>query len=55
MRFDQVLALMFPDYSRSRLKVWIKEGQALLDGAQVAPKFRVSTGQAGSIFLQVNG
>ena len=30
-RFDQVLAEMFPDYSRSRLQVWIKAGDALLD------------------------
>ena len=32
-RFDQALAEMFPDYSRSRLTEWIKSGDALLDGA----------------------
>ena len=26
-RFDQTIAIMFPDYSRSRLKEWIVAGQ----------------------------
>ncbi|NMW24271.1 RNA pseudouridine synthase, partial [Rhodanobacter denitrificans] len=33
-RFDQALAEMFPDYSRSRLSGWIKSGAVTLDGAQ---------------------
>ncbi|MDW2982591.1 MAG: 23S rRNA pseudouridine(1911/1915/1917) synthase RluD [Rhodanobacter sp.] len=37
-RFDQALAEMFPDYSRSRLSGWIKSGAATLDGAQVPPR-----------------
>ena len=36
-RFDQVLAGLFPEYSRSRLAAWIKAGKAKLDGAVVAP------------------
>lgn len=44
-RFDQALADLFPDYSRSRLQGWIKTGQALLDGEVRAPRFRVSSGQ----------
>ncbi|MGH8171778.1 MAG: RNA pseudouridine synthase, partial [Rhodanobacteraceae bacterium] len=36
-RFDQVLAELFPDYSRSRLSAWIKSGAARLDGAEVVP------------------
>ena len=31
-RLDQVLAELFPDYSRSRLQQWLKSGQILLDG-----------------------
>ena len=31
-RFDQALAEMFPDYSRSRLSGWIKSGAVTLDG-----------------------
>jgi len=44
-RFDQALAQLFPDYSRSRLQVWVKEGRALLDGDAVSARSRVSLGQ----------
>jgi 23S rRNA pseudouridine1911/1915/1917 synthase len=44
-RFDQVLAELFPDYSRSRLQAWIKQGKALLDGAKVIPRAKVAEGQ----------
>lgn len=44
-RFDQVLAELFPDYSRSRLSAWVKEGRVRLDGAQVKPRFRLKGGE----------
>ncbi|MBN8480963.1 MAG: 23S rRNA pseudouridine(1911/1915/1917) synthase RluD [Xanthomonadales bacterium] len=44
-RFDQALAELFPDYSRSRLSSWIKSGAARLDGAAVAPRQLVSGGE----------
>jgi len=37
-RFDQALAEMFPEFSRSRLSEWIKAGDALLDGVLVRPR-----------------
>src|SRR5512139_1369006 len=37
-RFDQTVAEMFPDYSRSRLAGWIKAGAITLDGAQAPPR-----------------
>ena len=37
-RFDQALAELFPDYSRSRLTAWIKSGAATLDGATAPPR-----------------
>ena len=37
-RFDQTLAEMFPDYSRSRLTAWIKAGAVTLDGAIAPPR-----------------
>jgi 23S rRNA pseudouridine1911/1915/1917 synthase len=37
-RFDQALAEMFPEYSRSRLSGWIKSGAVTLDGTQVAAR-----------------
>lgn len=38
-RFDQTLAEMFPDYSRSRLKEWILAGKVTING-QVCTKAR---------------
>ncbi|GLQ47194.1 ribosomal large subunit pseudouridine synthase D [Dyella lipolytica] len=37
-RFDQALAEMFPDYSRSRLTAWVKAGAVTLDGAPAPPR-----------------
>ncbi len=45
-RFDQALAELFPDYSRSRLTQWIKSGDALLDGAVAIPRQIVRGGEA---------
>lgn len=44
-RFDQSLAEMFPDYSRSRLTAWIKEGKVTLDGAPAAPRHLLRGGE----------
>ncbi|MGH8123324.1 MAG: 23S rRNA pseudouridine(1911/1915/1917) synthase RluD [Rudaea sp.] len=44
-RLDQALAELFPDYSRSRLTTWIKSGDVLLDGVQVAPRQIVRGGE----------
>ncbi len=44
-RLDQVLAELFPDFSRSRLQQWVKSGQVLLDGAVVAARHRVFGGE----------
>ncbi|WP_158752566.1 23S rRNA pseudouridine(1911/1915/1917) synthase RluD [Dyella sp. S184] len=37
-RFDQALAEMFPDYSRSRLSGWVKSGAVTLDGVVAPPR-----------------
>lgn len=37
-RFDQALAEMFPDYSRSRLTSWVKSGAVTLDGQTAPPR-----------------
>ena len=52
-RFDQVLAELFPDYSRSRLQGWIKTGRALLDGAEVQPRARVKIGQSVALIPEL--
>lgn len=48
-RLDQVLAELFPDYSRSRLQQWIRGGDVLVDGLPAAPKFRVAGGESVAI------
>ena len=40
-RLDQALVELMPDYSRSRLQQWIKQGAVLVNGAQLKPKEKV--------------
>ena len=41
-RLDVVLADIFPEYSRSRLKIWIEQGQVLVNGHAAKPKLKMS-------------
>jgi len=52
MRFDQALARMFPEHSRSRLAAWVKEGRARLDHAAVDSKRKVWGGERVSLQVQ---
>jgi 23S rRNA pseudouridine1911/1915/1917 synthase len=52
-RFDQALAELFPDYSRSRLSIWIKDGAALLDGASAAPRQIVRGGEMVTLSVRL--
>ena len=44
-RLDQVLAELFPDFSRSRLQQWVKAGEVLLNGRAVAARYKVAGGE----------
>lgn len=44
-RFDQVAAQLFPDFSRSRLQAWIRDGQLLVDGQQIKPNTKLVGGE----------
>ena len=45
-RLDQVLAELFPDYSRSRIKNWIQAGQVQIDGAvESKPRHKLLGGE----------
>ena len=48
-RFDQALAQLFPDFSRSRLAEWVKSGDALLNGLRVRPRDPVKGGDLVSV------
>jgi 23S rRNA pseudouridine1911/1915/1917 synthase len=43
-RFDQAAAQLFPDYSRSRLKKWIQDGELQVDGRSLRPRDPVDEG-----------
>lgn len=45
MRLDQIAALAFPDYSRSRLKTWIQEGGLTVDGKILRPRDKLFGGE----------
>ena len=50
-RLDQVLADLFPEYSRSKLKSWIQEGNVRVDGDVItAPRHKIM----GDEFVQVS-
>ena len=54
MRFDQVLAKLLPEYSRSRLQEWIAVGQASLNGTAAAAKQKVWGGETLIVQVQAH-
>ncbi len=52
-RLDQVLAELFPCYSRSRLQQWIKAGKVLLNRQPVIARYRVAGGEQVEIRAQL--
>lgn len=44
-RLDQALAVLLPDYSRSRLKAWILAGEVTVDGGVATPREKIRAGQ----------
>lgn len=44
LRLDQALARAFPDYSRSRLQDWTREGRVTVNGDRCRPRDRVVLG-----------
>ena len=52
-RLDQSLARMFPDFSRSRLKRWVENGQVTVDGKLPRPRDKVLGGNWERLFGQV--
>ena len=48
-RLDQALALLLPQYSRSRLQRWIEEGAVQVDGLPVKARQMVVGGEAATV------
>jgi len=53
-RVDQALAELFPDFSRSRLQKWMKDGCALVDGKKWRPKDPVIGGEVVELLVIVD-
>jgi 23S rRNA pseudouridine1911/1915/1917 synthase len=51
-RLDVVLAELFPEYSRSRLKIWIEQGQVLVNGETAKPKYKVTGDETLQLIAQ---
>jgi 23S rRNA pseudouridine1911/1915/1917 synthase len=52
MRLDQVLARLMPDYSRSRLQAWVRDGLVLVDGKSGAVAQRLQGFESLTVFPQ---
>lgn len=57
MRLDQAASELFSDFSRSRLQVWIKKGDLLVDGNIYRPKDKLLGGEllSVSVILEPEG
>jgi 23S rRNA pseudouridine1911/1915/1917 synthase len=53
-RLDAALASMFPEYSRSRLQQWIRDGHVLLDGSVVKPRTRLAGDETLQLDVQLD-
>jgi len=51
LRFDHVLAQLFPKYSRSKLQAWIKQGKVSIDGEQLRARDKLNGGE--TIIVQI--
>jgi len=53
-RLDQALAVLFQEFSRSRLQQWIREGQVRVDARVLRPKDKVFAGQQVSLQAELS-
>ena len=51
MRLDQVLASIFPEYSRARLQHWIRHGQIVVNDRQLRPRDKIKGGESVEVVV----
>jgi len=51
-RIDSALAIMLPDYSRSKITAWVKKGDALLNNKTFKPKEKVLGGEVVALSVK---
>lgn len=44
-RLDKALACLFPEHSRSRIKMWVEKNQVTVNGTQLKPKDKLKGGE----------
>lgn len=52
-RFDQIAAELFPDFSRSRLQSWLKDGQLTVDGSIGKAKQKLFGGETLQLTVEL--
>lgn len=52
-RIDQVAALVWNDFSREKLKQWMKEGHLLINGSIVKPKYKCEGNEALTLEVEL--
>ena len=52
-RIDQVAALIWNDYSRERLKQWLKDGHLLVNGNSVKPKYKCEGDEVSTLNVEL--
>lgn len=53
LRLDQAVSQLFPDYSRSRLQGWIKEGNLRVNGETRRPRDKLSGGEEITVSAEI--
>ncbi|MFM8333424.1 MAG: 23S rRNA pseudouridine(1911/1915/1917) synthase RluD [Candidatus Methylumidiphilus sp.] len=53
LRLDQAMAELFPEFSRSKLQSWIKEGHAKLNGKPQIPRHKVLGGEQVELRVEI--
>ncbi len=54
LRLDQALSRLLPEYSRSRLQRWVREGHVTVEGVSVTPRSRVWGGENVTVQPQLD-
>ena len=52
-RIDQVAALVWNDFSREKLKQWLKDGHLLVNGNVVKPKYKCEGNESLSLDVEL--
>ena len=52
-RLDQAAARLFPEYSRSRLQTWIRNGELLVGGEQRRPRDKIAEGETLAVSAEL--